>query len=207
MKLYVLGVHGIHSPEGDNSMAQFMPMVRQNLPGAAQVELFSYGFMGFWAARWDNAGVAKKLAKAVANVRQEQDAFVALVTHSNGAAITYRAVKDYAADIDMVVNINPALDRWKTPNVDWVETIHSSQDRWVDLSQWLPFHDWGDQGKVGYRGKLKNTINHDASSYSPPMGYGGHCDAFSAVRRHWWANFVAQRIQQQFELGLKGAAF
>lgn len=184
-------IHGIHSPEGNNNMSAFAPYLRVAMPGA-KIDLFEYGFMGFWAARWQNDDVARKLATLSKMQRTgEREVWV---THSNGAAVAYLAVEKHGAEPDMIINFNPALDRRKTASVEWVETIHSEQDRWVDLSQWLPFHLWGDQGKVGYRGGMANTINHNATAMPGAMSYKTHTGAFEASRINQWAGFVAGRV-------------
>ena len=189
----VILIHGIHSKEGDNNMSALLPHIKEAMP-TADIELFEYGFMGFWKARWANDNVAKSLAGLIDSYKRDGQE-VAVVTHSNGAAITYLATTKYNARPTMVVNVNPALDRWRTHNCPWVETIHSEQDRAVDISQWLPFHLWGDQGKVGYKGKLKNTINHNATKFGNGMAYQGHCGLFGSPRIKKWAYFIAARIE------------
>ena len=184
-------IHGIHEKEGMTNMSMLLGHMRAACPNS-EVSLFQYGFMGFWAARWRNGGVARRLASA-ANVESDTGPEI-WITHSNGAAIAYLAVKRYGAKPTMIVNINPALDRWRTAGVPRVETIHSDQDRAVDLSQFLPFHIWGDQGKVGYRGRHHNTINHNASEFSGAMAYDDHTGLFEPERIVQWALFIAQRI-------------
>lgn len=187
----ILLVHGIHSKEGSNNMSVLWPWLTHHLHGL-DVRLHSYGFMGFWKARWDNDRQAQRLANVV-------DAGDILITHSNGAAIAYLACRDYGMRPAGIININPALDRWRTADVGWVETIHSDGDRWVWLSQWLPGHVWGDQGRVGYRGLSDNTINHNASKFGGSMAYEGHCDLFDIKRIDLWAAFIANRIQERME--------
>lgn len=183
----IILIHGIHEKEGDTNMSMLWPYLQRHLPDR-QIHLHSYGFMGFWEARWDN----KRQAKRLASVIEEGDV---VVTHSNGAAITYMACCDHGARPAGVININPALDRKRTAPAKWVETIHSDGDRWVWLSQWLPWHIWGDQGKVGYRGGEKNTVNYNASKFSGVMAYKGHCDLFVSTRINEWAKFIARRIE------------
>jgi hypothetical protein len=77
-----------------------------------------------------------------------------------------------------------------------VETIYSEQDRAVDLAQWLPGHIWGDQGKVGYKGKLKNTISHNATKLGGSMSYKTHNGAFTPSRIEQWAQFVGIRASE-----------
>lgn len=189
----VILVHGIHSPEGNNNMSALLPYLRRAARGR-EVVLHSYGFMGFWRARWDNDREAQILAAKIAPGD-------VVVTHSNGAAITYLATRKHGASPVGVININPALDRWRTARAPWVETIHSNGDRAVWWSQWLPGHLWGDQGKVGYQGDLDNTINHNASEFPLGMRYSGHMGLFARDRIDAWAQFLALRINQRTKGG------
>lgn len=185
----IILIHGIHSREGDNNMSMLWPWLQRLMPDH-EVVIHEYGFMGFWRARFGNDRQARRLAERIAPGD-------VVVTHSNGAAITYLACRDYGACPAGVVNINPALDRWRTPAIAWVETIHSPGDRWVWLSQWLPGHVWGDQGRVGYRGFEDNTINHDVSTFGAEMAYSGHCGLFEPERIDKWADFIAYRIAER----------
>lgn len=187
----VVLIHGIHEPEGASNMSVLWPWLQRHMP-TTEVALHSYGFMGFWKARWDNDRQARRLADVV-------DPGDVVVTHSNGAAITYLAVRDYGMRPAGVININPALDRWRTARVEWVETIHSKSDRAVWLSQWLPGHIWGDQGRVGYRGTYDNTLNHDAGKFDADMAYEGHSGLFHHSRVDRWGAFIAFRIEERLE--------
>ena len=184
-------VHGIHSPEGSNQMNALWPWLQRHMPEHSVV-LHQYGFMGFWQARWRNPAEAARLADVI------EDGDV-VVTHSNGAALAYLAVRDYGARPAGIININPALDRWRTAAVPWVETIHSKGDRWVWLSQWLPGHIWGDQGRVGYRGLEDNTINHNVADFGPEMSYRGHLGLFEQTRIGQWSAFIGQRIAERMD--------
>lgn len=185
-------IHGIHSIEGESNMSAFLPYIKKAFPDAI-VELFEYGFMGFWEARWQNPDVAYDLA-SISKLNKDNHKEVWL-THSNGAAIAYLAVREYSAEPDMIINFNPALDRHRTAAIPHVEVVHSKQDRAVQLAQWVPFNIWGDQGRVGYRGKLKNTKNNFAEDFPPHMSYKHHCGAFSPDRIEHWANFVKDKIE------------
>lgn len=189
-------IHGIHSPEGNNNVSAFAPVLQHALPGA-KVEVFSYGFMGFWQARWQNDSVAQRLAQARRSNFGEKEIWV---THSNGAAIAYIAATKYNGAPNAIFNFNPALDRWRVAPVAHVETIHSDQDRAVDLARFLPLHIWGDQGKVGIKATLFNAVEHDrfvchnATKIPGFMAYRGHTGAFTPSRRQEWAYFLANRI-------------
>lgn len=198
-------IHGIHSPEGSNNMQGFSPFIRAAMPGA-QVDVYEYGFMGFWAARWENEGVARRFA-ALSRERRHLHRTEVWITHSNGAAIAYRAVTDFGADPDMIININPALDRWRAAPVPIIEIAHSNNDRWVNLAQWLPGHIWGDQGRNGFGPTAlraaeihpgAEVLNHNASAISGAMAYDDHCGMFSGdQRRRDWARFWAGRVEEQ----------
>lgn len=191
-------IHGIHSPEGNNNITAFAPVMQQAMPGA-RIEVFSYGFMGFWAARWDNPEVAKRLAFVKSGNTKEKEVWV---THSNGAAVAYLAATNFKATPDMIINFNPALDRWRVAPVPWVETIHSNQDRAVYVAQFLPGHIWGDQGKMGiaptaFKSPEHNRyVCHNASQISGRMAYDDHVGAFAKSRRQDWAFFIANRIDE-----------
>ena len=75
-------IHGIHAPEGDSNMARFAPHLQRAAPNA-QVLLWQYGFMGFWQARWRNAGVAERLTGL--HKQQRTTESEVWITHSNGA--------------------------------------------------------------------------------------------------------------------------
>lgn len=190
-------LHGIHAPEGSHNMARFAPHLAGAMP-QAQVLLWQYGFMGWWQARWRNDWVAREFA-AESKLGRQRGELEIWVTHSNGAAVAYLAVEKYGATPDMIININPALDRWRTATVPYVLTIHSPGDRWVWLSQWIPGHIWGDQGKVGYHGRMTNTLNLDAGKVEPAMRYDDHTGAFDPKRIRRWAYFCAARIEQMAE--------
>lgn len=191
-------IHGIHSPEGNNNITAFVPVLQKAMPGA-RVEVFSYGFMGFWQARFRNDEVARRLASTRRTDTKEKEIWV---THSNGAAIAYLATTRYEARPDAIFNFNPALDRWRVAPVKWVETIHSNQDRWVNLARHLPGHIWGDQGKIGiapttFKVPEHNSyVCHNASKIGGKMAYDDHTGAFHPVRRESWAYFLANRIDE-----------
>lgn len=199
-------IHGIHAPEGDHNMAALLPHLKLACP-TADVSLFEYGFMGFWAARWRNDRVAGDLARSYhSRASAGGPAEEVWITHSNGAAVAYLACRDHGARPDMIVNLNPALDRWRAAPVPAVEVIHSAADRWVDVAQWLPGHIWGDQGKMGYgptqfrKAQRKDIINHSASSADfGRMAYRDHTGLFAPKRVADWAQFIAHRIGERMD--------
>lgn len=193
-------IHGIHAPEGANNMSALLPHMRDACPDA-DVQLFGYGFMGFWQARWRNNDVASRLAAVWRNGAADQEVWI---THSNGAAVAYLATHSHGARPRMVININPALDRHLAAIAPAVEVIHSDGDRWVDVAQWLPGHIWGDQGKMGYgstwaaKARRTDVINHRASAPDfGNMAYDNHTGLFKPKRIAHWSRFIAHRIDER----------
>jgi hypothetical protein len=185
-------IHGIHEKEGATNMSALLPHIKRACPDS-DVTLFEYGFLGFWEARWRNTKIAMRLAR-FSNTDERRMPEV-WITHSNGAAVAYLAVEKYGATPDMIININPALDRWRAARVPFVEVIHSGGDRWVYLSRWLWWNIWGDQGKVGYGGARRSIVNHDAGKMRAPLGYQQHSELFDPTRIEPWAQAIARRIE------------
>jgi hypothetical protein len=196
-------IHGIHSPEGDSNMSALRPKLINKLP-EANIELFEYGFMGFWAARWDNPDVAKDLSQAFSYARKDEPEV--WITHSNGAAIAYMAVNRFGAEPNMIININPALDRWRAANVDKVHVFHSKEDSVVALSSILIGNVWGDQGKYGYgptwlrSAKKDYVVNHNASEIGGVYSYMYHCGLFDPSRIEFWSQYIADLIKKEYNI-------
>lgn len=112
-----------------------------------------YGWKGLLGVRIHNARVAQQIA----NSAQEGDIGVG---HSNGCTILAMAA-DAGAPFDGLILINPALpnDRVFAPRLKWVDVYYSTGDLAVAAAmalRLLPWnwggHQWGDMGRVGYRG-------------------------------------------------------
>jgi len=184
----VILTHGVYTKEGNHNIGRLAPGIEE--ASGLQVVRNEYGFMGFMQTYWRNDEQARQLAA----MSRDGDWWV---THSNGSSIAWLAVHRYNAKPRGIINFNPALDRYRTcENVPYVLTIHSKGDTPVSLSQYLPFHTWGDQGRVGYRGKAKNTHNIDATDgVMREFAYQSHNGAFTDSRYKWWASFAGERIR------------
>lgn len=179
----VILIHGVHTPEGDSNIGRLAPAIEA--ASGKPVTRHDYGFMGFLQTYFRNAEQARRLAAAT----RRGDWWV---THSNGASIAWLAVHKHGARPGGIINFNPALDRHRTFNpVPYILTIHSDGDTAVRLSQYLPFHTWGDQGLVGYKGGYSAHQNvNGTTEVAEEAAYKTHTGAFSDSRYKWWGHFV-----------------
>lgn len=142
----ILLVHGIYSKEGESSVWNMKAPLEKSteLP----VVVFEYGYLHPVQARFSNPGIAHRLA----DVMEPGDI---VVNHSNGAAVTYLATRDFGARPSGVVMINPALDEWRMPVCDWAHVYYNGDDEVVWWSHLLPGNVWGEMGKIGFIPKGK----------------------------------------------------
>lgn len=186
-------VHGIYAREGNSNVWNMKePLERATgLP----VEVFEYGFVSAWQARFTNGKNAKKLAKFLR-------ATDVVVNHSNGAAVTWLATNKYGARPFGVVMLQPALDTWLLPKCDWVHVYYNAEDHIVWWSGLLLFHIWGRMGQVGYKPRHTHkelpgvrqidTINAAAYLDLPPAR--GHLAVFQQPDVQSWGQYVGHQI-------------
>ena len=86
---------------------------------------------------------------------------------------------EQGASFDKLIFINPALDNdFIVPEqVKEVVVIHNKDDDVVQLSKFIPFHKWGNAGKVGYKGEDKRVKNVEIKT----EGDNAHSAAFKTV--------------------------
>jgi hypothetical protein len=95
--------------------------------------------------------------KTVARIAEAIRKADVVITHSNGANYTMKALKllkkhNRENENLHLIHISPALNRkqklhrYKFKRID---VLFSQSDRVVWLSKWLPFHSWGDAGQRG----------------------------------------------------------
>ncbi len=120
-------------------------------------KLVSYGYKELLGVSLCNGGLASMFA-AVCRPGST------IIAFSNGCDITYRALEMGAA-ASKVVFINPALDRDKALayQVKNIQVWHSPSDPWTGLARYIPFSDWGAQGKEGpsFEDERYEVVNAD----------------------------------------------
>ena len=110
-----------------------------------EVKMIRYGWVHRVRVRLCNKCLAKSIASTV-------KAGSHVIAFSNGAALTYLAIKE-GAPFDRVFLINPALNaKLAIPRVRRVDVFYSPSDPWTKLARFIPASIWGRQGAIGYTG-------------------------------------------------------
>ncbi len=128
-----------------------------------------YGLFGLFAVRY----FSDNIASVVAGMTPKGSVGVG---HSNGCNILLQAAEQ-GASFDKLIFINPALDNdFIVPEqVKSVAVICNNEDNVVQLSKFIPFHRWGNAGKVGYKGGDGRVKNYEFET----CGDNAHSDAFT----------------------------
>ena len=128
-----------------------------------------YGLFGLFAVRH----FSDNIASVVAGMTPKGSVGVG---HSNGCNILLQAAEQ-GASFDKLIFINPALDNdFIVPEqVKSVAVICNNEDNVVQLSKFIPFHRWGNAGKVGYKGGDDRVKNYEFET----CGDNAHSDAFT----------------------------
>lgn len=113
-----------------------------------RVRELDYGHFKLGRVRWCNDSVAKMIATLVKPGST-------CIAHSNGGALAWLACEN-AAPFKNVILVNPALDSTKciAKQVENVQVWYSPNDKWTRLAKWIPFSEWGAQGRTGYTGPI-----------------------------------------------------
>lgn len=187
----IVVVHGIHAAEGESHVWQLRPGLEAET--GLEVGVFEYGFMSFWSARFRNSKIAERLAAIV----QPGDV---IVNHSNGAAVTYLACRDFGMRPSVVACVNPALDNdLLFRGASETDVYYNAGDTWVGLASILIGHVWGDMGKVGYKGQHPGVHNIDCGNTPGMPKVDGHIDLFSAGKADLWSRYIGIRIRNHLE--------
>ena len=128
-----------------------------------------YGLFGLFAVRY----FSDNIASVVAGMTPKGSVGVG---HSNGCNILLQAAEQ-GASFDKLIFINPELDNdFIVPEqVNSVAVICNNEDNVVQLSKFIPFHRWGNAGKVGYKGGDDRVKNYEFET----CGDNAHSDAFT----------------------------
>lgn len=169
IKYFVLFVHGFNVRDGgEGSVGKLRDFF---IDLGCGVEVFNYGHYNILEPRWKNSRAAKRLAARVEQLVSEGYKCI-VVAHSNGAAITHIAGRDFNAPIYKVVYINPALNRnVRIPkSFEGIDVWHNPHDWIVSLAKWLPFHIWGDAGQHGITRYDPRLRNYNITNYLSGRG-------------------------------------
>lgn len=147
-----------------------------------EVHKFCYGHAGFLDVRVANPNLAHALLSQIRSIKRLVPACdIIPVGHSNGCALIHKAAElQQECLFNRCVYISPALDRKAElpPLVSRCDVLFNGGDSVVSWSRWMPFHQWGDMGRTGYRGIDVRYNNHDCSDF-----VDGHSDWFKPDKR------------------------
>ncbi len=130
-----------------------------------EVSELDYGWFGLLRVRRRN----KTVAKILASLWWDYDL---IIGHSNGCAIIHLAgnllkrTQDHT-QAPQVVFLNPALNAKAEIPASVVEKVYvyfSQNDKSTWMSKWLPWHVWGEMGKIGFLGNRLDYWNFDLES-------------------------------------------
>jgi len=180
-------VHGIHTDDKDNVTAKLAPAFRQVC--VEDVMVWKYGYaLALTTGLTDflNERRAAKLAQSI----KPGDSILA---HSNGCAIAY--LLQNTVPLDRLILVQPALDAWRTfDNVRKVLVLYNEDDEVVGASTFGFRSAWGDMGKEGYTGTLKNVEQWNTKApphLLPP--YSGHSGVVEDDKhRQQWSMALAR---------------
>lgn len=173
-------IHGAFDPNGSRFI-DWLAVDFQKRGFAANTK-FDYGWTGIFSALFFNDRWARLLAAAV----RPGDIGVG---HSNGCAVLARAAA-LGAPFREFVFLNPALDRGASiaPSVERIHVFHAPHELPTLLARFIPFHPWGDMGRVGYRGKDPRFVNVNVESASE-FETRGHTGI--SEHKEFWGPFIA----------------
>lgn len=152
--------HGFNvRDKGQGTIGRLLPFLTSH--GIESI-MFDMGWMGLIQVRAQNRRHAKRLALAATNAKR-QNRTVLAIGHSNGCCVIHLAASLYAAPIDHVIYINPALNADAEPSAQLksIHVWHSPSDMAVKVAKLLPAHDWGDMGAIGYTGSDPRVTNYN----------------------------------------------
>jgi len=162
----VITIHGFNIwDDGLDTIDRLNPHIRNKGYKLLQYE---YGWRGLIGVRLFNGRDADKLIE----ICGEKDT---IISHSNGCAITARAIEDGLC-VAKVIFIHPALDKnWKAPDSFKGEIVvyHSPKDKVTWLSKFLLLHRWGEMGTVGskYYKSINDGYRHSEGFIRNPKLY------------------------------------
>jgi len=158
-------VHGYNiKDDGASTIDRLRPHLQA--VGFAVMDI-DYGWRGLLGVRLHN----DKTAQQIARLAQPGDVGFG---HSNGCAILHQA-SQLGAGLSGLVYVNPALNKNAVPGpkTDWCHVWHTKHDWTVQWAKFLPFHTWGNMGRVGFRGQDVRVCNFDMSA-----SVSGHSHVF-----------------------------
>jgi alpha-beta hydrolase superfamily lysophospholipase len=130
-----------------------------------EVVRYDCGTLSLADVRLANPNIAAGLLSLI---RSHAGRYVLPVGHSNGCALIDLAdqlqTDQQSVAFERAAYISPALGRKTDTSLSRIDVYHTLSDSavwWARMIPWRRY--WGDMGRVGYRGRNRSYINHDAT--------------------------------------------
>lgn len=183
---------GIHTKSPYKTIGRLVPHLKE--AGFKNIIVHDYGYLLAILSYFRNKKIAEKFLPQI----KEGDIAMG---YSNGGAIIYY-LAEMGSPLSGVVLIKPALNKNAALNsqVEWVHVYHTPGDMTVWLSHLLPFHIWGEQGRVGFVGNDFRYTQYDLLKEEPPLY--DHFAFFKKENFKEWAPRIARRAWVEFKINI-----
>lgn len=178
-------VHGFNVRDsGRRSIDQLAGYLRRR-GHSVDTDTADYGWHGLVMVRFFYGGAVRRIRKALSNAD-------AVITHSNGANYTSKALRGILGK-KIVIHLSPALNKRTRPTqaVKIQHVFHTRHDSIVQWARYMLFHPWGNMGAYGYTGNDKRVFNHDFTNRVK-----GHSDWFRGGNSRYFATVIDKLLRE-----------
>jgi hypothetical protein len=182
--LRVVLVHGFNVRDAGKRTIDTLAEHLEALGHTVDTDTADYGWHSLFIVRFFFKDAVNRIADAIESAD-------AVVTHSNGANYTTKALRK-VRNKTTVIHLSPALNS-KTEIPDSVRSMHvfrTSNDTTVKWAKWLLWHPWGAMGARGYRGRDFRAHNYD---YTDRVN--GHSGWFNGDNPKYFAGQVSEILE------------
>lgn len=182
--MHIVLVHGFNVRDGGKRTIDKLAKHLQGYGHTVDTDTADYGLHGLIKVRFFNGQAVRRIRGALVLAD-------AVITHSNGANYTTKALKTLTHKVK-VFHLSPALNKKKKvpAAVSVMHVFHTGHDKAVKAAKYLIAHPWGNMGRVGYKGKDKRVTNHDHTDRVP-----AHSDWFTNANAAYFASKINRLLR------------
>ena len=179
-------VHGFNVSDGGKNTVDKLALHLEAMGHTVDKDTADYGLHNLIMVRFFYRKAVKRIANAIENAD-------AVITHSNGANYTMKAMRKVRS-MAQVVHLSPALNsKVKVPSsISRMFVFRTRNDSAVKWARWLFNHPWGAMGARGYRGKDMRVFNYDYTNRVK-----GHSDWFIEANAKFFAGRVMDALERK----------
>lgn len=165
VRVIVVLVHGFNVEDPERTIGGLGKHLRDR---GHDVHKFCYGHAGFMDVRFANENISYALLSQLRSIKRLVPGVeLVVIGHSNGCSLIHKAAELQEEPLfTRAVYLSPALNNKAElpPLVTQCTVLHNAGDKVVSLGSLIPFHTWGNMGRVGYRGIDTRYENVDCSA-------------------------------------------